>query len=156
MLFLGHRKGESNVEECKLGWVKSQSQSRHPICWSSRRELEGSVKTSMEVEKYLENQKSPYREIVQRLRDIILKTLPVIKEEYKMGVPWYEGMFYVVALGDHVNLGFSVKGLSEQEKALFEGKGKMMRHVKFYSLKDVDEARVVKLLRIVAEKGVSC
>ena len=108
----------------------------------------------MEVEKYIENQKSPQREIVQRLRDTILKTLPDIKEEFKMGVPWYEGKFYVVAFRDHVNLGFSVKGLSEQEKALFEGK--MMRHVKFYSLEDVDEARVVKLLRLVAEKGVGC
>ena len=110
----------------------------------------------MEVEKYLRKQKSPQREIVQRLRDIILKTLPSIKEEFKMGVPWYEGKYYVVALKDHVNLGFSVKGLSEQEKALFEGKGKMMRHVKFYSLENVDEANVVKLLRLVAEKGVGC
>ena len=114
------------------------------------------MKTSTEVEKYIENQKSPQREIVQRLRDTILKTLPDIKEEVKMGVPWYEGKFYVVALRDHVNLGFSVKGLSEQEKALFEGKGKMMRHVKFYSLEEVDEARVGRLLRLVAEKGVGC
>jgi hypothetical protein len=115
-----------------------------------------SVKTSTQVEKYIENQQSPQKEIVQRLRDIILKTLPDVKEEFKMGVPWYEGKFYVVALRDHVNLGFSVKGLLEQDKALFEGKGKMMRHVKFYSLEDVDEARVVKLLRLVAEKGVGC
>jgi hypothetical protein len=114
------------------------------------------VKTSTEVEKYVENQKSPQREIVQRLRSIILKTLPDIEEEFKIGVPWYEGKFYVVALRDHVNLGFSVKGLSEQERALFEGKGKMMRHVKFYSLKDVDDARVVKLLRLVAENGMGC
>ncbi len=114
------------------------------------------MKTSTEVEKYMENQKSPQREIVQRLRDTILKTLPDIKEEFKMGVPWYEGKFYVVALRDHVNLGFSVKGLSEQEKALFEGKGKMMRHVKFYSLEDVDEVRVVKLLMLVAEKSEGC
>ena len=114
------------------------------------------MKTSVKVEKYIENQKSPQREIVQRLRDIILKTLPGIKEEFKMGVPLYEGKFYVAALRDHVNLGFSVKGLSEQEKALFEGKGKMMRHVKFYSLEDMDETRVVKLLRLVAEKGAGC
>ena len=53
-------------------------------------------------------------------------------------------------------MGFSVKDLSEQEKALFEGKGKIMRHVKFYSLEDADDARVVKLLRLVARKGVSC
>jgi len=53
-------------------------------------------------------------------------------------------------------LGFSVKDLSEQEKALFEGKGKIMRHVKFYSLEDADYAIVVKLLRLMARKGVSC
>jgi hypothetical protein len=110
----------------------------------------------MEVEKYIEHQKSPQREIVQRLRSIILKTFPDIKEEFKMGVPWYEGKFYVVALRDHVNMGFSVKGLPEPEKALFEGKGAMMRHVKFYSLEDVNEARVAKLLRLVAEKSTGC
>ena len=114
------------------------------------------MKTSTQVDKYLLNQKPPQRKIVQRLRSIILKTLPDIKEEFKMGVPWYEGKFYVVALKDHVNLGFSVKGLSEQEKALFEGKGEMMRHVKFYSLEDVNEPRVVKLLRLVAEKSAGC
>ncbi len=120
------------------------------------RRVRGRLETSTEVEKYIEKQKSPQRGIVQRLRATILKTLPDIKEQFKMGVPWYEGKFYVVALRDHVNLGFSVKGLSEQEKALFEGKGKMMRHLKFYSLEDVDEARVAKLLRLVAEKTVGC
>jgi hypothetical protein len=114
------------------------------------------VKTSTDVYKYVEKQKSPQKEIAQRLRDIILKTLPGIKEEFKMGVPWYEDKFYVVALKDHVNLGFAVKGLSEEEMALFEGKGKMMRHRKFYSLEDVDEARVAQLLRLVAEKGKGC
>jgi hypothetical protein len=123
---------------------------------SSRKEFERWAKTSAEVEKYIEKQKSPQREIVQKLRDTILKILPDIKEEFKMGVPWYEGKFYVVALRNHVNLGFSVQGLSEEEKALFEGKGKMMRHVKVYSLEDLDEARVVKLLKLVAEKSWCC
>ena len=85
-----------------------------------------------------------------------MKTFPNIEEELKMGVPWYEGKYYVVALKDHVNVGFSAKGLSEQELVLFEGKGKMMRHIKFFSLEDVDEARVAKLLRLVAEKSVGC
>lgn len=111
---------------------------------------------SSEIEAYLEKQRPIQREIVQRLRIIVLKTFPRIKEELKMGVPWYEGKYYIVALKDHVNMGFSVKGLSEQEIALFEGKGKMMRHVKFYSLEDVDETRVVKLLRLVAEQSVGC
>jgi hypothetical protein len=111
---------------------------------------------STQVEKYMEKQRSPQKEIVKKLRDLILKALPDVKEEFKMGVPWYEGKFYVVALKDHVNLGFSVKGLSTQEMALFEGKGKIMRHLKFYFLEDVDEARLVKLVRLVAEKGEGC
>jgi hypothetical protein len=109
-----------------------------------------------EVEAYIGKQHQTQKEIIQKLRFIILKTFPQIKEELKMGVPWYEGKYYLVGLKDHVNLGFSVQGLSEKEIALFEGKGKVMRHVKFYSLQDVDEARVEKLLRLVAEKSVDC
>ena len=110
----------------------------------------------MEVGEYIEKQKPPQKELVQRLRNIIVKIFPDIKEELRMGVPWYEGKYYVVALKDHVNVGFSVKGLSEKEMALFEGKGKMMRHVKFHSLEGIDEARLVKLLRLVKEKGQGC
>ena len=110
----------------------------------------------MEVDKYIEKQKSPQKEIVQRLREIVLKTFPETKEEFKMGVPWYEGKFYIVALRDHVNLGFSVRGLSEPEIALCEGRGKIMRHVKFYSLEDIDESKIVKLLKLVAEKSICC
>ncbi len=111
---------------------------------------------STQIEKYIEKQKPPQKEIVQRLRSVILKTFPSFKEEFKLGVPWYEGKFYIVALKDHVNMGFSVNGLSEQEKALFEGKGALMRHIKFGCLEDVDEAKVVKLLRLVAEKSTCC
>ena len=53
---------------------------------------------------YIEKQKSPQREICQKLREIILKTFPNIKEEMKLGVPWYEGKYYIVALKDHVTL----------------------------------------------------
>jgi len=109
---------------------------------------------SSEVEGYIKKQNLPQKEIVQRIRITILKTLPAIKEELKMGVPWYEGKFYIVALKDHVNLGFSVQGLSDQEMSLFEGKGKMMRHIKFHSLNDVDDEKVAKLLKLVSEKSI--
>ena len=105
-----------------------------------------------EVEKYIEKQKSPQREICQKLRKIILKTFPDIKEELKMGVPWYEGQYYIVALKDHVNLGFSLKGLSKEEIELFEGGGKTMKHIKLYFLKEIDEKEIVKLLRMVEKK----
>ena len=108
------------------------------------------------VEEYINKQNSPQKEIAQTLRTVILNAAPEVKEEFKMGVPWYSGKLYIVALRDHVNLGFSVQGLSEAEKALFRGKGSMMRHLKFYSLKDVDEAEVAKLAYLVVEKNTCC
>jgi hypothetical protein len=72
----------------------------------------------------------------------------------KMGVPWYEGRYYIVALKGHVNLGFSVKGLTKKQMALFEGKGKMMRHIKIRSASEIDGKEVARLLKLV-KKGCS-
>jgi hypothetical protein len=104
------------------------------------------------VEEYIEKQKSPQKEICHELRTIILKTFPDIKEEMKMGVPWYEGKYYIVALKDHVNLGFSLMGLSKKELKLFEGGGKTMKHIKFYSLKEIDEKKIIKLMKLIKKK----
>lgn len=78
-----------------------------------------------------------------------MKTFPNIKEELKMGIPWYEGKYYIGSLKDHVNLGLSIKGLSDREKELFEGSGKLMRHIKIYSLEELDKKNIVKLLKLV-------
>ncbi len=109
-----------------------------------------------EVLDYIKKQKSPRKEILQKLRRVILKTFPSINEEIRMGVPWYEDMFYLVGLKDHVNMGFSVEGLSKKEMDLLEGKGKFMRHLKFYSVKDINEKKIVKLLKIVKKKFKPC
>jgi len=101
------------------------------------------------VDDYIEKQKSPQREICQRLREIILGTFPDIREEMKMEVPWYEEKYYIVALKDYVNLGFSLEGLSKEEIGLFEGGGKTMKHIKVRSLGEIDEVRIVELLKVV-------
>ncbi len=103
------------------------------------------------VDEYIEKQKSPQKEICKRLRKIILKTFPDIKEEMKMGVPWYEGKYYIVALKDHVNLGVSVKGMTKKQKELFEGGGRYMQHIKIYALNEIDEKKIVGLLKIVTK-----
>lgn len=103
---------------------------------------------SKEVDDYIEKQKSPQKEICQRLRNIILETFPDIKEEMELGVPWYEGKYYIVALKNYVNLGFSLKGLSNKEARLFEG-GKTMKHVKIRALEEIDAKKIVELLKVV-------
>lgn len=101
------------------------------------------------VDDYIEKQKSPQKEICRVVRRIILETFPGIREEMKLGVPWYEGKFYIVSLKNYVNLGFSLEGLSPEEVKLFEGGGKTMKHIKLRSPDEIDEPKIVGLLRLV-------
>ncbi len=106
-----------------------------------------------EVTGYIEKQKSPQKEICQKLRKIIFKTFPNIAEEMKWGVPSYgDGRYYFVALKTHVNLGFSLKGLTKKEQEQFDGGGKTMKHLEFPSLKEIDEKKIAKLLKLVMKK----
>jgi hypothetical protein len=105
------------------------------------------------ITEYIEKQKSPQKEICNKLRKVILKTFPGIKEEMKMGVPWYEGKYYIVGLKDSVNLGFSVKGLSKEDMKNFSGKGEYMRHLKFEKIQEIDEVKIAKLIKLVKEKA---
>ena len=109
-----------------------------------------------EVEKYIKKQKSPQKEICLKLREIIIKTFPKIEERMWAGVPFYEKRYYIVALKDHVNMGFAISGLPQKEIALFEGNGKTMRHIKFYSSDDINEKQIVKLLKISKKAKCTC
>jgi hypothetical protein len=102
------------------------------------------------IDEYIEKQNSPQKEICKKLRKIIIKTFPDTKEEMKWGVPSYgNGKYYFVALKDHVNIGFSIKGLSKEELALFSGNGKTMRVIEISSEKDLNEKELARLLKIV-------
>ena len=109
-----------------------------------------------EVEKYIKKQKSPQKKICLRLREIIIKKFPEIEEKIWAGVPFYGSRYYIVALKDHVNMGFAINGLSQEEIEMFEGKGKTMRHIKIYSLEDIDEKRIVKLLKVSKKAKCTC
>lgn len=108
-----------------------------------------------EVDIYINKQKSPQKEILKKIRNLILKTLPGCEEKMRWGVPTFAGgKFYIVALKKHVHLGFSVSGLEKKELELFEGSGKTMRHIKISSLKEFDEKTLTKLLKLVNRKAV--
>ncbi len=101
---------------------------------------------------YLQKIKDPQKEICIKLREIILRNFPKLKETVMSEGLWYEGKFYLTAFKDHVNLGVGVGGLNHEELKHFEGKGKSMRHLKFYSIKDINEEYLIKLMRIVYER----
>jgi hypothetical protein len=105
------------------------------------------------VKQYIDKQKSPQKEICQRLRQLIISTFPKIEEEMKWGVPAFGGgKYYIVALKDHVNIGFSLKGLTKDDEKLFDGGGKTMKHLEISKLSDINRERIVILLKLVEER----
>lgn len=105
------------------------------------------------VDDYIYKQKTPQKEICQKLRQIIVGTFPDIEEEMKWGVPTYgNGRYYIVALKDYVNMGFSVKGLTKDAYDSLDGSGKTMRHIKVSTVEDINEPRIVSLLKLIAKK----
>lgn len=110
----------------------------------------GVIDMNKQVDEYIEKQKSPQKEIIQKVRNIFQKTLPNCEENKAWGVIVFaDGKFYLGAIKNRVHVGFAINGLSKEEIALFEGSGKTMRHIKIHSLEDIDEEKLVKLIKLV-------
>jgi hypothetical protein len=108
-----------------------------------------------QVNAYIERQKSPMREILEKLREIFNETLPNCEEKMTWGVVTFaSGKFYIAAMKNRVHAGFAITGLSKDEINLFEGSGKTMRHIKIPTLESIDEKKLVKLIKMVNKKAI--
>jgi hypothetical protein len=111
------------------------------------------VNVDKKIDSYIMRQKSPQKEICQSLREIIHRAYPEANEEMKWGVPAFGGgKFYIVALRDHVNFGFSLEGLSVEEMKFFDGCGKTMAHIEFAESREISEERIFRLMKLVQSK----
>jgi uncharacterized protein YdhG (YjbR/CyaY superfamily) len=109
-----------------------------------------------QADDYIEKQKSPQKEILQKVRKIFKETLPNCEEKMAWGVITFaSGKFYIAAMKTRVHVGFSITGLSEDEISMFEGSGKTMRHIKIPTLENIDEKRLVEMIEMV-DKEVIC
>jgi uncharacterized protein YdhG (YjbR/CyaY superfamily) len=110
---------------------------------------------SKQVSEYIDKQKSPQKEIIQKVRKIFQKMLPTSEEKMRWGVITYsEGKFYIAAMKNRVHVGFAITGLSKDEMSLFEGSGKTMRHIKIPTLEDIDQKKLVRLIELVDKKAI--
>jgi uncharacterized protein YdhG (YjbR/CyaY superfamily) len=108
-----------------------------------------------QVDEYIDRQKSPLKEILQKVREIFRETLLNCEEKMAWGVPTFaSGKFYIAAMRNRVHVGFAIAGLSKDEISLFEGNGKTMRHIKIPTLESIDENRLVELIEMVNEKAI--
>jgi uncharacterized protein YdhG (YjbR/CyaY superfamily) len=107
-----------------------------------------------QVSKYIDRQESPQKEILHEVRRVFQENLPNCEEKMRWGVPTYAaGKFYIAAMKTRVHVGFAITGLTKDEISLFEGSGKTMRHIKIPTLKDVDEKKLVNLIKMVDKKA---
>ena len=108
-----------------------------------------------QVTEYIEKQESPQKEILQEIRRIFHETLASPEEKMRWGTPTFAGgKFCIVALKNHVNVGFAITGLNKDEIELFEGTGKTMRHIKVPKLEDIDKKKLVNLIEMVDKKSI--
>jgi hypothetical protein len=108
-----------------------------------------------QVNEYIEKQKSPQKEILQKLRRIFNEALPRTEEKMRWGVPTFAGgKFYIAAMKNRVHFGFAITGLNKDEIKMFEGTGKTMRHMKVPRLEDIDEKKLVNLIELVNKKAI--
>ena len=108
-----------------------------------------------QVDEYIDKQKSPLKEILQKVREIFHETLSNYEEKMAWGVPTFaSGKFYIAAMKNRVHVGFAIAGLSVDEISLFEGSGKTMRHIKIPTLESIDKNRLIKLIKMVNEKAI--
>ena len=101
------------------------------------------------VTAYIEKQQPLQKELCSKLRQLFFKNFPQIQEEMFLGVPYYDKKFYIVALKDHVNFGFSIKKFSAAEIATFKGSGKTVKILEIYSTDDIDQKLIVGIIKKV-------
>ena len=106
------------------------------------------------IKEYIEKQEPLQKEILLKVRDIFIKTLPNCKERVAWGVVVFgDDKFYIASIKNRVHVGFAITGLSKKEIELFEGSGKTMRHIKIYSKDDIDENKLIELIKMVYRKS---
>jgi hypothetical protein len=108
------------------------------------------MQRNQQVTDYIEALSSPRREICARLREIFADSRPEIQEGYKWSRPVYtlagKPVGYIVANKADVNLGFDHGAELNDPQGRLQGGGKQMRHIKFRSADEIDDAYVRSLL----------
>ena len=108
-----------------------------------------------QVNDYIEKQKSPQKEIIQKVRKLFKKTLPNCEEKMRWGVITFgSGKFYLAAMKNRVHVGFAITGLNKDEISQLEGTGKTMRHIKIPKLEDIDQEKLTNMIEIVNKSNL--
>ena len=111
------------------------------------------IKMNPQVKLYLEKQSPDRCKIMEKLREILIEAVPGLNEKMEYGVLCYDDLYYIANLPKHINMGFSIIGLTPEEIKLFQGTGKTMRHLKFLDIDSINKEELVKIIKLVSDKA---
>ncbi len=105
------------------------------------------------IQKFIIELPDKKRRLAVPIRDILIAIDPGIKEAIK----WNQLTFiigkvniafiYTLSKEDYINLGFFRAVELSDPKKLFEGTGKLMRHIKIYKEKDIQAVQIKKWVK---------
>ena len=102
-------------------------------------------------EDWLEGVEPKLRPLASGLRRKFLEVEPELRESIKWGNPCFEKklrVFYIASQGDrYVTLGLWQGALLPNPEGLIEGTGKRMRHVKIWSMEELEGSGVGRIIR---------
>ncbi len=112
------------------------------------------------VDQYFLNQKEPYQSIMLFVRDIILNTLPEVKERYSYRIPFYnigtKPMLYLNILKGktYVDVAFVQGVLLEKEFPVLrnDNNRKQVRSIQLKTIDDLDYDNFIALLQVAAKQ----
>jgi hypothetical protein len=107
------------------------------------------------VDRYFAEQSPEKRALLEKLRALVVKTVPDADVSIKWGVPFYQrngkNVCALASFKDHVAINFFAppSALADPKKKL-EGSGKSTRMLKVRTAADIDSASITKWLKAAA------
>lgn len=114
----------------------------------------GNSATPSDVDAYISQADPSQREVLEAIRQIVLRATPGIAEAIKWGQPCYSRSGNICYIADdlgHVKFGFFRGGDLADPESLLEGTGKRMRHIKVRGLEDIREEAFTSLVKQAVE-----
>ncbi|KPK80545.1 MAG: hypothetical protein AMS27_16850 [Bacteroides sp. SM23_62_1] len=99
------------------------------------------------VIEYINAAQSHQKEIMLTIRKMIFELVPDVGEAIKWGTPVYsriKNICYMAAFKKHVTFAFYNGQMLKDPDGILEGTGKMMKHIKFKKIEDVDQEQIKK------------
>ena len=112
------------------------------------------MKSYATFDDYLSDQARKNQPIIRALRRFVKRTAPKLEESVKWGNGcWLKGrapVSYVYSAPDHVQFGFFRGASLKDPKALLQGNGAYVRHIKLRKPSDLEEKAFRALLKQAA------